>query len=73
MTIEGKHILQLKYELIENRSEYAHKLWNITMDLNNKVINFLFYLIDLLILTSIVKKISVFECLNDIIIYSNCQ
>lgn len=37
MTIEGKHILQMKYELIGNRSLYAYKLWNITMDLNNKV------------------------------------
>lgn len=37
MKIEGNHVLQMKNELLDNRSFYAKKLWNDIIDLNNKV------------------------------------
>ncbi|CAH1115293.1 unnamed protein product [Psylliodes chrysocephalus] len=37
MTIEGKHKLKLKEEVLNNRTIFAEKLWNITFDLNQRV------------------------------------
>ncbi|CAG9861990.1 unnamed protein product [Phyllotreta striolata] len=37
MTIEGKHKLKLKEEVLNNRTIFAGKLWNITYELNRKV------------------------------------
>nr|CAH7766888.1 unnamed protein product [Callosobruchus chinensis] len=39
MTIEGRHVQKMKLEVIGNRTLYAQKLWNITMQLNAKVMS----------------------------------
>ncbi|XP_028129344.1 TWiK family of potassium channels protein 18 [Diabrotica virgifera virgifera] len=36
MSIEGNNKLNIKHELINNRSMYAEKLWNVTLDMNRK-------------------------------------